>query len=65
MATRASRVAAKILVFAAWTVILAVVNNYLIEPLWGQLVFTALTAAVMTWALDAVGRKDEQVDPCP
>ncbi|MEW2581196.1 hypothetical protein [Streptomyces syringium] len=34
--------------FAAWLVILYVADHYLIEPLWGQLVFIAVWGGVMT-----------------
>ncbi|MGW2564241.1 hypothetical protein ACWCXB_34555 [Streptomyces sp. NPDC001514] len=37
----------KVLVFAVWFVILAAVNKFLIEPLWGELVFTAVSTGAM------------------
>ncbi|MFI5868077.1 hypothetical protein [Streptomyces sp. NPDC051546] len=40
----------KIGIFAFWIAVLILVNAYLIEPAWGQLVFTGVSAGLMTYA---------------
>ncbi|MER7109382.1 hypothetical protein [Streptomyces sp. NPDC000229] len=45
----------KLLVFAMWFVILVAVNKFLIEPLWGELLFTAVSAGAM---VHLVGKLD-------
>ncbi|MEV3991073.1 hypothetical protein AB0J57_19395 [Streptomyces sp. NPDC049837] len=42
--------ALKMGIFGAWIAILVPVNAYLIEPAWGQLVFTGVSAGLMTYA---------------
>ncbi|MDA5280973.1 hypothetical protein [Streptomyces sp. Isolate_45] len=37
-------------IFAAWVAVLVPVNAYLIEPVWGQLLFTGVSAGLMTYA---------------
>ncbi|WP_306337083.1 hypothetical protein [Streptomyces sp. KL118A] len=39
----------KILPFVVLLVVLAVVNKFIIEPLWGELVFTALAAGATVY----------------
>jgi hypothetical protein len=41
----------KILTLVVYTAVLAVACNWLITPLWGQLLFTAASSAVLAWTL--------------
>lgn len=52
----------KILVFAAWFVILTAVNKFLIDPLWGELVFTAVSAGAMVYLLGKLDRRPHTQD---
>jgi hypothetical protein len=45
----------KLFVFIGWFVILAAVNKFLIEPLWGELAFTAVSAGAMVYVLGKMG----------
>ncbi|MFI0979687.1 hypothetical protein ACH4SP_22140 [Streptomyces sp. NPDC021093] len=47
----------KILILVVYTVVLAFGCKYLITPLWGQILFTAATAAVLATVLGKVGRE--------
>lgn len=37
----------KVLLYALWGVVMILVNRYLIDPLWGQLLFVLVTSAVV------------------
>lgn len=47
----------KIVPFIALMISLAVVNNFVIHPLWGQLLFTAIAAAVAVYIAGRLGKK--------
>lgn len=38
----------KVLLYAIWGVSLILTSKYLIEPLWGQLLFTFVTGGIVT-----------------
>ncbi|MFD9797124.1 hypothetical protein ACFWXK_40010 [Streptomyces sp. NPDC059070] len=44
-------------VFILWTALLVLVNAYVIEPFWGQLVSTAVVAGAMALCLSNLGRR--------
>ncbi|MDI3417986.1 hypothetical protein [Streptomyces luteolus] len=52
----------KFLVFAAWFVILTAVNKFLIDPLWGELIFTAVSAGAMVYILGKLDRSPRSED---
>lgn len=49
----------RILIWAAWFVILCGVNAYLLEPSWAQLAFTGVSTAVMLIVQDKVCPRTE------
>ncbi|MEV6780761.1 hypothetical protein [Streptomyces syringium] len=49
----------RILIWAAWFVILCGVNAYLLEASWAQLVFTGVSTAVMLYIQDKVCSRTE------
>ncbi|MFD7226929.1 hypothetical protein [Streptomyces sp. NPDC059881] len=49
----------KVLVFVVWFAVLAAVNKFLIEPVWGELVFTAISTGVMVYILGRLDRGAE------
>ncbi|MGY0459602.1 hypothetical protein ACW14Y_05015 [Kitasatospora sp. cg17-2] len=48
---------AKLLIFLVYTAVLGAACTWLVTALWGQLLVTALSAAVMAWA---VGKVDDR-----
>ncbi|MFD9791985.1 hypothetical protein ACFWXK_13645 [Streptomyces sp. NPDC059070] len=46
----------KVAVLAVWSATLAVVNKFWIEPLWGELLFTAVTAVLVAYILGRLDR---------
>ncbi|MEU7738571.1 hypothetical protein AB0B51_37035 [Streptomyces griseus] len=46
----------KIVPFIALMIALAVVNNFVIHPLWGQLLFTAIAAAIAVYISGRLGK---------
>lgn len=47
----------KIAIFAVWGLLLVLVDRYLIDSSWGQLVYTGVSAAVMTHAQHLADRR--------
>ncbi|GES31489.1 hypothetical protein San01_39760 [Streptomyces angustmyceticus] len=45
----------KVLLYALWAVALILVNKYLIDPLWGQLLFTFVTGGAVTAVATKMG----------
>ncbi|NEA56224.1 hypothetical protein G3I60_19225 [Streptomyces sp. SID13666] len=48
----------KILVFLLWLAVLVVVDRFLIDSLWWDLVFTAIWAGLMTIIMGKVGQRE-------
>lgn len=49
--------ALKAVVFVCWAAVLVVANAWVIGSEWAQLVFTGVTAGLMTYALGLVDRR--------
>jgi len=46
----------KVLLYALWGVVMILVNRYLIDPLWGQLLFVLVTSAAVTALVSKMDR---------
>lgn len=48
----------KVLLYIVWGVVLVLVFRYLIDPLWGQLLFVFITAAAVTALSAKMSRRE-------
>ncbi|MEU8779052.1 hypothetical protein [Streptomyces sp. NPDC048606] len=59
--TRQLILKAKIGIFAAWVLLLVLVNRQLVDGSWGELIFTGVSAGLMTHAQHLVDQRKSRL----